>query len=137
VLVVDDNEDSAESLALLLGVQGHTVRVETDSRNALEAVADFAPDVAILDVGMPHVDGYELARRIRRQPWGASVCLVALTGWGTEKDRRRSQDAGFDHHLVKPATPESLEEICIAAPRRVAASAPATPPPAGTPDPRG
>jgi PAS domain S-box-containing protein len=111
ILVVDDNADAGESLAMFLRLQGHVVRVAIDSQTALEAVLAEAPEVAFLDIGMPGMDGYELARRLRQQPDLQTMMLVALTGWGQEDDRRRTQEAGFDFHLTKPAEPEVLERL--------------------------
>jgi CheY-like chemotaxis protein len=105
ILVVDDNMDAAESLAALLKINGHETRMAHDGLQAVEQAAAFKPDVVFLDIGMPELDGHETARRIREQPWGKEMVLVALTGWGQTEDRRRSKDAGFDHHLVKPADP--------------------------------
>ncbi|HKB35518.1 MAG TPA: ATP-binding protein, partial [Gemmataceae bacterium] len=111
ILIVDDNEDAASSLALMLRLQGHEVRVVHEGPAALETAGDFGPDVAVLDIGMPGMDGYELARRLRCLPRLAGVLLIALTGWGQEEFRRRSKEAGFDHHLVKPADPRTLREL--------------------------
>jgi CheY-like chemotaxis protein len=111
VLVVDDNQDVAESLAILLRLDGHDVRVAYDSRVALELACDYRPDVAFLDIGMPGMDGYELCRRIRREAALDQVFLVALSGWGQEEDRQRSVEAGFDRHLVKPADPTSVKRV--------------------------
>jgi len=102
ILVVDDNVDSAESLALLLRMTGNETHTHHDGLAAIEAAERLRPDVALLDLGMPKLDGYEACRRIRAQPWGKDIRLVALTGWGQEEDRRRSREAGFDAHLVKP-----------------------------------
>src|SRR6202035_1696475 len=102
VLIVDDNVDAAESLAMLLRLWGHEVAVAHDGPGALRAAETQPPEVALLDIGLPGMDGYELARRLRPQPGLERTVLVALTGWGQEEDRRRSQEAGFDHHLVKP-----------------------------------
>jgi signal transduction histidine kinase len=102
ILIVDDNEDALMSLANLLGLDGHEVRTAANGFLALDAAPAFQPEVAVLDIGMPGLDGYELARRIRAQSWGHSMVLVALTGWGQESDRRRSREAGFDSHWVKP-----------------------------------
>jgi signal transduction histidine kinase len=111
LLVVDDNRDAADSLALLLRLQGHEVRVAHDGRAALQLAASFRPEMIFLDIGMPEMDGYEVARRVRRQPGLGPVVLTALTGWGQQEDRRRSKEAGFDHHLVKPPEPKVLEEL--------------------------
>jgi PAS domain S-box-containing protein len=112
ILIVDDNPDAANSLARLLTRLWHQdVQVAHDGPAALAAAQAFRPDVILLDIGMPGMDGYEVAQRLRRQPEFATTLLVALTGWGQEEDRRRSQDAGIDHHLVKPADPEILREM--------------------------
>jgi PAS domain S-box-containing protein len=115
ILVVDDNEDSAESLGMLLHMLGHEVKTANDGASALGAAAEFRPDVAILDIGLPKVNGYELAKQIREQPWGRDVVLVALTGWGQEQYRRRSAESGFNHHLTKPVEFEVLQQILAAA----------------------
>jgi PAS domain S-box-containing protein len=111
ILVVDDNLDAAESLATLLAINGHETRMAHDGASAVEEAEAFKPDVVFLDIGMPAVDGHETARRIRREPWGKNMVLVALTGWGQTEDRRRSKEAGFDHHLVKPADPVVVEKL--------------------------
>jgi PAS domain S-box-containing protein len=111
VLVVDDNRDAAESLALLLRGEGHDVQVAHDGRTALEVARNHRPDVAFLDIGMPGMDGYELSRQLRAQPALEKLLLVAVTGWGQEEDRRRSRQAGFDRHLVKPVEPASLQRL--------------------------
>ena len=110
VLVVDDNRDAADTLSTLLRTLGVTVAVAYSGREALDAVATFAPDIVLLDIGMPDMDGYETSRRIRAQHANDTV-LVALTGWGQDEDLRQSRAAGFDHHLVKPADIERLREI--------------------------
>jgi len=111
VLVVDDNADSAESLSLLLELMGHTVCTAHDGEQALAEAEGFRPDLVLMDIGMPRMDGYEAARRLRQQDWAHSVVLVALTGWGQDEDRRRSEAAGFDHHLIKPVDPAALETL--------------------------
>ena len=108
LLVVDDNRDHADTLALFLRLAGHEVQVAYDGHEGLAAAARFRPDAVLLDVGMPRLDGYAACRRLRAQPGGAAVVLVALTGWGQDEDRRRSREAGFDAHLVKPADPAAL-----------------------------
>jgi PAS domain S-box-containing protein len=108
VLVVDDNRDAANSLALLLDHMGHETRVAHDGAEALEMAATYRPDIVLLDIGMPRMNGFDAARALRREPWGRDMTLIALTGWGQEHDRRSSQEAGFDHHLVKPVEPGSL-----------------------------
>jgi PAS domain S-box-containing protein len=111
VLVVDDNRDAADGLALLLDLHGHETRVAYEAEGALEAAKAFRPDVAILDIGMPVMDGYELARRLKKTPEAEKTVLVAMTGWGQEEDVRKSREAGFDHHLVKPSEPAVLEKL--------------------------
>ncbi|HEX4152656.1 MAG TPA: ATP-binding protein [Steroidobacteraceae bacterium] len=110
-LVADDNEDAAESLATLLGLAGHDVRVATGGKAALILAQAFRPEVAVIDIGMPDIDGYAVARSLRQQPWSDHLALVALTGWGQDGDRERARAAGFDHHLTKPADPERLEAL--------------------------
>jgi CheY-like chemotaxis protein len=111
VLVVDDNKDAAESLAVVLRHAGHIVRVVHDGHAALASVAAVAPEMVLVDIGMPGMDGYEVARRLRQTPGFASMPLVALTGFGSTDDHRRSQEAGFDQHLTKPVDPEALLEL--------------------------
>ena len=111
ILVVDDNADAAESLAALLSINGHETRMAHDGPEALQQAERFHPDIVFLDIGMPTLDGHETAKLIRRQPWGKDMVLVALTGWGQSEDRRRSKDAGFNHHLVKPADPDVVEKL--------------------------
>jgi PAS domain S-box-containing protein len=111
LLVVDDNVDAADSLALLLRLQGHEVRVANNGPAALELAAGFRPEAVILDLGMPGMDGCEVARRLRRMPGLGKVRLAALTGWGQPEDRRRTAEAGFDQHFVKPVEPSTLEEL--------------------------
>jgi len=103
VLVVDDSVDTTHSLALLLAASGHTVRTAHDGPAALAALADEAAEVVLMDIGLPGIDGYEVARRIRRLPAADRMVLVAMTGYGQERDRQLAREAGFDHHLVKPA----------------------------------
>jgi PAS domain S-box-containing protein len=122
ILVADDNQDSAESLALLLTMMGHDVRTELDGAQAVETARAFQPQVVLLDLGMPRLNGYEAARRIRALPGGDEVVLIAQTGWSQPEDRRRSQEAGFDHHVVKPIPSGSLEKLL--APRRPGAVPP-------------
>jgi PAS domain S-box-containing protein len=108
ILVVDDNRDSADSLALLLSLHGHETEAVYDGVAAVETAERFHPDLVLLDRGLPLLDGIEACRRIRAQPWGKRMVIVALTGWGQEEDRRKSQEAGFDAHLVKPVGNEAL-----------------------------
>ena len=111
ILVVDDNRDSADSLTLLLSMLGNEVHTAYDGQEAVEAVAAFQPEVVLLDIGLPKLNGYEVARRIREQAGGPSRVLIALTGWGQEEDRRRSREAGFDHHLTKPVDFDDLKKL--------------------------
>jgi PAS domain S-box-containing protein len=111
ILVADDNEDAAESMAAVLRLDDHEVRYVLNGEEALREVAAFRPEIAFLDLGMPGMNGYEVATRIRNELWGGEVQLVALTGWGHTRDRRRSQEAGFDEHIVKPASPETLDRV--------------------------
>jgi PAS domain S-box-containing protein len=113
VLVVDDNQDAAESLRILLRIMGHHVITANDGEKALELVASYKPDLVLLDISLPKVDGYEVARRIRQSNIGPDVKIIALTGWGQEEDKRRSKQAGFDEHLVKPVEPAVLEELLL------------------------
>jgi CheY-like chemotaxis protein len=108
VLVVDDNRDAAESLAMLLQIEDHTPRVAIDGLGALRAFEDFRPAILLLDIGLPDMDGYEVARRIRAMPGGSDVLLIALTGWGQAEDKRRATEAGFDEHFTKPIGPQLL-----------------------------
>lgn len=114
ILVVDDNEDGAQSLAMLLELRGNEVQTAYDGPQALEAVARFHPDVVLLDIGMPTLDGYETVRQLRARPDSRDALIIALTGWGQEEDRRRSREAGFDHHLVKPVDLGVLEGLLSA-----------------------
>jgi signal transduction histidine kinase len=108
ILVADDNSDALESLAQLLELGGHEIHKAADGVQALEAATRVRPDLVLLDIGMPGMDGYEVARRIRSQPWGREATLVALTGWGQETDRNRSREAGFDSHCIKPLDVQHL-----------------------------
>jgi signal transduction histidine kinase len=121
ILVADDNNDALESLATLLQLSGHEVYTAANGAVALESAEQHRPEVALLDIGMPKLDGYEVARRIRAQPWGARITLVALTGWGQDSDRRRSQEAGFDSHLVKPLDLDKLTDLLATLPSTGAA----------------
>jgi signal transduction histidine kinase/ActR/RegA family two-component response regulator len=114
VLVVGDNVDAAQVLSMVVAAQGHELRVEHDSHEALAQAASFAPHLCLLDIGLPEMDGYELARRLRRHPATAHATLVAVTGYGQDQDRRNSAAAGFDHHLVKPVDMAALEKIVAA-----------------------
>lgn len=111
VVVADDNVDSAQSLAMMLSLMGHEARTAHDGLWAVELAETFRPDVVLLDIGMPKLNGYEAARRIRKQAWGGRVLLVALTGWGQDEDKRRADEAGFDHHFTKPVDPATLATL--------------------------
>ena len=113
--MVDDNCDAGETLGSLLELLGATVKVAHSGRAALEAVAEFEPDAVLLDIGMPDMDGYEVARRLRALPNQSQTLLIALTGWGQDQDVRQSQAAGFDHHLVKPPDIERIRELLVKA----------------------
>jgi CheY-like chemotaxis protein len=117
VLVVDDSEDAAESLAMLLRLSAHTVDTAHGGLAALERFREFAPDVVILDIGLPGMNGYEVAERIRQSPRGEDVTLIALTGWGRDEERARAFAAGFDHHLTKPVAVEQLQQLLAAQPQ--------------------
>jgi CheY-like chemotaxis protein len=110
-LVVDDNEDSADSLATLLRMLGHDARVAYDGATAVQTAREFVPEIAILDIGLPKMSGYDLATLLREEPWASELVLVALTGWGQDEYRRRSAQAGFDHHLTKPVEVDVLQQI--------------------------
>jgi CheY-like chemotaxis protein/anti-sigma regulatory factor (Ser/Thr protein kinase) len=118
VMVVDDNVDSAQSLSQVLQMLGYPVACAHDGAEAVEMAASWRPAVALLDIGMPRMSGLEAARAIRALPGGERVWLVALSGWGQHEDRRRSRDAGFDHHFVKPVDVEALIELIRQLPRR-------------------
>jgi two-component system CheB/CheR fusion protein len=126
ILVVDDNADSAASLSTLLALSGNETRVAHDGLEAVSETEAFRPDVVLLDIGMPRMDGYEAARRIRQLPNGRGVLLVAVSGWGQQEDRRRSREAGFDHHMVKPLRAAALETLLAGAPAPAGGSAPET-----------
>jgi CheY-like chemotaxis protein len=109
VLIADDNKDAADSLAVLLEIGGHEVRVAHGGHAALALAQAFRPEVALLDIGMPELSGYEVATALRKEPWGKAMQLIALTGWGQESDRLHSKAAGFDWHLTKPI---DLDTLC-------------------------
>lgn len=111
IIVVDDNDDQVQSLAMLLTMMGHTVHHATSGPEAIEKALEFHPDLMLIDIGMPEMEGYEVARRLREHPETRGVFLVAQTGWGSDIDRQRSRDAGFDDHLVKPLTTANLEDV--------------------------
>jgi len=111
VIVADDNRDSAETCAALLQLCGHRVQIAHTGREALELAERLHPHAMLLDIGMPELDGYTLAGKIRETPWGCGVTLIAITGWGQEDDKRRALAAGFNYHLTKPIDPNTLEAL--------------------------
>ncbi len=113
ILVVDDNRDALDSLTALMELAGHIVRGAPDGELAVALAASFRPDVVLLDLGLPKLDGYEVARRIRAEPWGTGMVLIALTGWGQDDDRRRTHESGFDSHMVKPLDVDALTEFLV------------------------
>lgn len=115
ILVVDDNRDSADSLAMLLRLKGNEIRTAHDGAEALAVAELFHPEIVLLDIGLPKLNGYDVARRIRLQPWGKEALLIALTGWGQDEDRRLSQEAGFNFHIVKPVDLAALEALLAGA----------------------
>jgi two-component system CheB/CheR fusion protein len=122
ILIADDNVDALDSLAMLLELNGHEVFTALNGALAVDSAELHRPEIALLDIGMPKLDGYEVARRIRAMPWGSHVTLVALTGWGQDSDRRRSNESGFDLHLVKPLDLDRLAELLDRLPVRAAQS---------------
>jgi CheY-like chemotaxis protein len=111
ILVVDDNRDAADSLAMILRLMGNEATTAHDGLAAIRQAAAIHPEIIFLDIGMPGLNGYDTARQIRSQPWGKNVVLIALTGWGQDEDRRQSEDAGFDAHIVKPIDRATLENL--------------------------
>jgi signal transduction histidine kinase/CheY-like chemotaxis protein len=113
ILVVDDNEDAARTLAMMLDALGNQTRIAYNGLEAVTIAEEFRPEVIVMDIGMPGLNGYEAAERIRAAEWGGMITLIALTGWGQETDKQRSQEAGFDHHLTKPTEPAVLEALLV------------------------
>ena len=111
ILVVDDNVDVVETTTMLLSLSGHAVHSAKDGLQALQAAAQFRPEVVLLDIGLPLMDGYEVARRLRQMPEMAGALLVALTGYGQQGDRQRGKEAGFDAHMLKPVDPHALARV--------------------------
>ena len=109
--MVDDNRDAATSMAMMLKLMGNEVRTAHDGVEAVEAAEAFRPQAILMDVGMPKLNGYDATQRIREQPWGRGIIIIALTGWGQDVDRARSKEAGCDGHLVKPVNPPDLEKL--------------------------
>jgi CheY-like chemotaxis protein/two-component sensor histidine kinase len=111
ILIIDDNEDGAQSLAMLLELHGHQTQMAHDGVQGIELAEEFQPEIVLLDIGLPRLNGYEVGRRIRAQPWGKDMVLIAMTGWGQEDDRNRSREAGFDAHIVKPVDHDQLMKM--------------------------
>jgi CheY-like chemotaxis protein len=111
ILIVDDNRDITDSLAMMLKTMGNETRTAYDGEEAVMAAVEFRPDVLLLDIGLPKLNGHEVCRRIREQPGGKELVIIAQTGWGQDEDRQRSQEAGFDRHLVKPVEPKALMKL--------------------------
>ena len=111
ILVVDDNHDSALSMSMMLSIMGHETRTAHDGETAVITAETFLPDVVLLDIGLPKLNGYEVAQRIREKSWGASMYLIAVTGWGQDEDRQRSTEVGLNLHMVKPVEPAALEKL--------------------------
>lgn len=118
ILVVDDSKDGADSLSMVLQMLGADTRAAYDGKSALELVRTFTPHIVLLDIGMPDMDGHTVARRIRADPAHATIRLIALTGWGTDDERRRSEEAGIDEHWVKPVEPDKLRSLITGAGKR-------------------
>ena len=114
ILVADDNHAAADTLAMLLECDGHRIATVYDGEQALIAAESFCPEIIMLDIGMPKLDGYEIAQCIRAEPWGRNIKIIAMSGWAQEKDRQRGREAGFDHHLAKPVDPAELKELIAA-----------------------
>ncbi len=113
ILVVDDSRDGANILSKMLRIMGNDTRTAYDGQEAVDMAGEFRPDVILLDIGLPRLNGYEACRRIREQSWGKGIVMIAVTGWGQDDDRRRSHEAGFDHHMVKPVDPQSLMKMLV------------------------
>lgn len=111
LLVVDDNKDAAESMSMLLEMWGHEVAFAYDGPSAIETAEQWQPEAVFLDIGLPGMDGYEVAERLRELPQAKDAVLIAITGYGQEDDRQRSRRAGIDHHLVKPVAPDTLRSL--------------------------
>ena len=111
ILIVEDNADARESLGMLLEMEGHDVRTAQEGDTALKIVAEFRPEVVVLDIGLPKMDGFEVIKRLRARTDGTQPAVIAVTGYGQAEDRRRTQEAGFDHHLTKPVDPKEVMRI--------------------------
>jgi len=124
VLLVDDNKDVVRALSRLIRLLGHQVKVASDGEEALLAADEFCPNVVLMDIGLPKLNGYDAARAMRVRPWRKEAVLVAITGWGQDHDRLRSSDAGFDEHLTKPVELAQLRELLSQRPRATEAESP-------------
>ena len=111
IVIVDDNRDSADSLATLLQITGNQTYLAHDGIEAIEVIEKHRPEVVLLDIGLPKLNGHEVCRRVRKQPWGKDIVMIALTGWGQDEDRRKSEEAGFNGHLVKPVDYDKLLKL--------------------------
>ncbi len=125
ILVVDDNRDAADSLAAILSMEGHHIHVANDGAQALELASALRPEVVLLDLGLPTLNGYQVCRALREQAWGKETVVVALTGWGQDEQRARTSEAGFDAHIVKPVDPDGLTSLLLSL--RAPAAQPLTP----------
>jgi len=119
MLIVDDNRDAADSLGMLMKAMGNDTRVAYDGSEALAIALQFHPEVVLLDIGLPTMSGYDVARELRRRPGGAMLLLIATTGWSQPADKQHAREAGFDHHMVKPADPGALVKLVNGRPGRV------------------
>ena len=111
ILVVDDNADAAQTLGMVLEMSGHQVHLAYDGEQAVIKARELAPEIALVDIGLPKLNGYGVAQAIRAEPWGAKMLLIALSGWGQEEDKRRALAAGFNFHRTKPVDPEQVDEL--------------------------
>jgi CheY-like chemotaxis protein len=111
ILIVDDYKAAADMLAMVVKILGYEVRTAMDGQSGVDTASTFSPDIIIMDIGMPRMNGYEAATHIRQQDWGQNMVLIALTGWDSPEDRQKIQNAGFNHHLVKPAEPQHLKTL--------------------------
>ena len=111
ILVVDDNVDAADTLGMLLEINGHVIRSANDGTTGIALAEEFKPDLILLDIGLPDINGYDVARQIRTSAWGKEMLLIAVTGWGQDKDKELAESAGFNHHLTKPINLKVLNDI--------------------------
>lgn len=111
ILVIDDNEDAAQTLGMVLEMSGHEVHLAYDGEQAVAMARDLKPQIALVDIGLPKLNGYGVAQSIRAEPWGEKMMLIALTGWGQDDDKRRALAAGFNFHLTKPVDPDQVDAL--------------------------